>query len=50
MAVTIKGSAMSDSMEDESDASESEQQLREFDDMLMQKRIICSNSILSHFI
>lgn len=39
MVIATKGSAISDSMEAESDASESEQQLREFDDMPMEKRL-----------
>lgn len=45
MVVAINGSAIPQSMEDDSDASESEQQLRELNDLLMGKRITCSNSV-----
>lgn len=45
MVVATEVSAIPHSMEDESDASESEQQLREFNEMLMEKRIACSHSI-----
>lgn len=49
MVMSTKGSAMPDSMEDDSDASESEQDLRQLSEIMMNKRNVCFYAIGSYF-
>lgn len=45
MGATIRGSAIPNYMEDDSDVSESKQQLREIEVLSPKKHIVCSESV-----